>query len=137
MTLGDAFALLVKFARGEYGRVGATVEEPRWAPRTKNDKKTTSPWYYRCFGHGSNSIFSASNPFCRPSPVRMSGGGQRQGNGAQHKGQQSSRCFELLGYDVLIDSDLRPWLLEVNHSPSFKCDTPLDFRYVGPMALLL
>ena len=35
-------------------------------------------------------------------------------------------CFELLGFDVMIDWKLRPYLIEVNHSPSFSCDSPLD-----------
>jgi tubulin polyglutamylase TTLL6/13 len=35
-------------------------------------------------------------------------------------------CFEILGFDIFLDHKCRPWLLEVNHSPSFTTDTPLD-----------
>lgn len=38
----------------------------------------------------------------------------------------NSMCFEILGFDVILDHKLRPILLEVNHSPSFTTDTPLD-----------
>jgi len=39
-----------------------------------------------------------------------------------------TNCFELLGFDVLIDSELTPWLLEVNLSPSLTTDSPLDLK---------
>jgi len=35
-------------------------------------------------------------------------------------------CFEVLGFDVMLDHKLKPWLLEINHTPSFRTDTPLD-----------
>lgn len=35
-------------------------------------------------------------------------------------------CFEVLGFDILVDENLFPWLLEVNHTPSFATETPLD-----------
>lgn len=36
--------------------------------------------------------------------------------------------FELLGFDILLTSDFKPILLEVNHAPSFATDSPLDYE---------
>lgn len=40
----------------------------------------------------------------------------------------NNKCFEILGFDILIDHKLKPWLLEVNHAPSFNVDSPFDYR---------
>jgi tubulin polyglutamylase TTLL6/13 len=40
----------------------------------------------------------------------------------------NSCCFEVLGFDIILDSGLNPILLEVNHSPSFSTDTPFDYK---------
>ena len=37
-------------------------------------------------------------------------------------------CFQILGFDVLIDKYFKPFLLEVNCSPSFGTDSPLDYK---------
>lgn len=47
---------------------------------------------------------------------------------AQPLDYSNSKCFEILGFDILIDHKLKPWLLEVNHSPSFTTDTPFDLK---------
>jgi len=39
---------------------------------------------------------------------------------------ENSTCFEVLGFDILIDDKLRPWVLEVNHAPSFNTDSDID-----------
>jgi hypothetical protein len=37
-------------------------------------------------------------------------------------------CFDLFGFDILLDSKLKPWVLEVNLSPSLACESQLDFK---------
>lgn len=40
---------------------------------------------------------------------------------------EKSRCFEILGFDILIDKNLNPWLLEVNCMPSLSTDSQFDY----------
>jgi len=49
--------------------------------------------------------------------------------------------FEILGLDVMFDHKLKPWLIEVNTSPSFTCDAPVDhdikYALIGETMALL
>ncbi|CAM9234772.1 unnamed protein product, partial [Ectocarpus sp. 12 AP-2014] len=42
-------------------------------------------------------------------------------------------CYELFGFDVLLDEALKPWLLEVNISPSLFGSSALDRRIKGTL----
>jgi tubulin polyglutamylase TTLL5 len=44
-----------------------------------------------------------------------------------------TNCFEVLGFDILLDDVLKPWLLEINLSPSLNTDSPLDLKIKGSM----
>ena len=40
----------------------------------------------------------------------------------------SVNLFEIYGFDILLDSFLNPWLMEVNLNPSLNCDSELDLK---------
>ena len=37
-----------------------------------------------------------------------------------------NNCFEIFGFDVILDDDYKPWLVEVNTALSLATDAPLD-----------
>jgi tubulin polyglutamylase TTLL6/13 len=39
---------------------------------------------------------------------------------------EGDMCFEILGFDIFIDKNGKPWLIEVNLSPSFYTDSEFD-----------
>ncbi|GLC54097.1 hypothetical protein PLESTB_000823400 [Pleodorina starrii] len=77
------------------------------------------PCSYPSLDHVTSAASAASNSCCSDptSPC----------------GCPPSLCFELLGFDILFDTQLQPWLLEVNHSPSFASDSRLDRAVKGEM----
>ncbi|ETP52099.1 hypothetical protein F442_02847 [Phytophthora nicotianae P10297] len=48
-----------------------------------------------------------------------------------HQFAGRTNCYELFGFDLMLDSKLRPWLIEVNVSPSLMGGSPLDRRVKG------
>ncbi|KAJ3121372.1 Tubulin polyglutamylase ttll4 [Nowakowskiella sp. JEL0407] len=49
--------------------------------------------------------------------------------------QNRTCCYELFGFDVLLDKKLKPWLMEVNISPSLKTSCPVDEKIKSTLVL--
>ena len=47
-------------------------------------------------------------------------------NTAMRTVKHKNQCFEVYGFDVMVDAKLRPWLLEVNVAPSLSSSSPYD-----------
>ena len=47
---------------------------------------------------------------------------------SQCKKNDPSSCFQLLGFDVILNSKKEPILLEVNQNPSLVTDTNFDYK---------
>ena len=41
---------------------------------------------------------------------------------------ENMSCFQILGFDIMINANLRPVLIEINQMPSFATDSTLDLR---------
>lgn len=62
----------------------------------------------------------------RNRPIRSASEDAYNGQRTPADESSKSRCFEILGIDIMIDDQLTPYLIEVNHLPSWGTDSPID-----------
>ncbi|KAI9101639.1 tubulin-tyrosine ligase family-domain-containing protein [Phlyctochytrium arcticum] len=54
-------------------------------------------------------------------------------SGVKLYAQNPSTFYELFGFDILLDAQLKPWLMEVNISPSLKASCDMDWKIKSTM----
>ncbi|WP_209426866.1 hypothetical protein [Pararhodobacter sp. SW119] len=82
-----------------------------------------SPWL-REQGHDDDALFARVRDLVRITTVSAREYMRRR---SATLNADTRRCFELIGLDVMVDADLKPWILECNLSPSLDvCAAPQD-----------
>eukprot|EP00753_Platysulcus_tardus_P010163 PLAT2509.1.p1 GENE.PLAT2509.1~~PLAT2509.1.p1 ORF type:complete len:628 (+),score=200.62 PLAT2509.1:272-2155(+) len=46
---------------------------------------------------------------------------------------RDDNCFELFGFDIMLDRNLKPWIIEVNASPALSAAGRVDHAVKGPL----
>ena len=52
---------------------------------------------------------------------------------AAARGEPVRTCFQVFGFDVMLDGAGKPWLLEVNLDPALRTESPLDLKIKSSM----
>ena len=89
------------------------------------ESKVAFSWLWRrleAHGVDTNDLWAKLTDVCRNTLVAAGSDIQCQLN-----------SFEIFGYDLMFDQNLKCWLIEVNSSPSLACESPLDSRVKGSL----
>merc|ERR1711907_601280 len=55
---------------------------------------------------------------------------ERQGSVAEYGATEG--CFQIFGFDIMCDTDLKPWLIEVNNNPSLNIKSTYGLNELSP-----
>ena len=77
-------------------------------------------------GHDTDKIKSNINDIIIKTLISGSPEIQHIYRSCQPEDYENSMCFQILGFDIMIDDTLKAWLLEVNHAPSFATESVFD-----------
>ena len=104
----------VKEERGEDGEEPEQCES-KWSLKMLREE-------YERIGIDYNAVFAGIKDVCLKTLMSVEPYIVTQMRTTRHRGQ----CFEIYGFDVLVDANLKPWLLEVNVAPSLSSSSPFD-----------
>eukprot|EP00742_Colponemidia_sp_Colp-10_P007945 GILJ01008572.1.p1 GENE.GILJ01008572.1~~GILJ01008572.1.p1 ORF type:complete len:685 (+),score=114.58 GILJ01008572.1:277-2055(+) len=76
----------------------------------------------RQLGHDTTTIWNNIRDVVTKTMIAISPILANHYNALFPEDEAQARCFHLIGFDLMIDSKLRPWLLEINANPSLRID---------------
>lgn len=113
----------------EYKKNTGGVEIDTTADSQQATEQISSKWSlaqlkdeYRKMGIDHEEIFKNIKQLCIKTLMAV----EPQITTAMRATKYRNQCFELYGFDIIVDQKLRPWLLEVNVCPSLSSSSPYD-----------
>ncbi|KAI5717029.1 hypothetical protein M8J76_016314 [Diaphorina citri] len=92
---------------------------------SKRKISTINQWF-SCMGYDTDLVWSRIDDVIVKTVLSAQPKIQTMYNSMFPRHNNMTACFQLLGFDVMLDDSLNPYVLEVNHSPSFYTDTDID-----------
>ena len=93
----------------------------------------TSLWRHLIRKEGEASVKRCQTAVKRMLVKTLIAGEAEIAPAVQRHVKDPNSCFELFGFDVFLDHELRPWLIEVNVSPSLMGTSALDQKIKGAL----
>ncbi|KAL1455916.1 hypothetical protein WDU94_000681 [Cyamophila willieti] len=92
---------------------------------SKRHTSKINDWFKR-YGYKAQEVWSRIDDLIVKTMLSAHSKLKEKYNATFTKHKYSTACFQLLGFDILLDEDLNAFLLEVNSSPSFNADTDME-----------
>eukprot|EP00659_Diplonema_papillatum_P015861 gene15861-24239_t len=99
---------------------------------SKRNLKSVRTWLAQN-GHNADDVWRDIRKVVVNTMLALQASLQLNTEAIMKPGDDPYKCFQILGFDVMLDSDLKPWLLEVNAGPSLETDSPLDAAIKEPL----
>ena len=101
---------------------------------SKRSIKSVKKWL-ASEGHDAEKVWEGINVLVNNTMLALQPSLQLNVEAISKPGDDNFKCFQILGFDVMFDADLKPWLLEINAGPSLEASSPLDQAVKEPLVI--